>query len=117
MQDNRIIRPQGYRIVFGRPRTPSFPFSDPPYTYKWVLDFASGLASACQKDFEVAEDDLSDARNRGERMGQHLKLFARRWDLKESDFRSICIEWHSASGVVKKLRYNEALDGRDDRAG
>lgn len=102
---------RGYRIVFGRPRTPAFSFPDPPYTYQWVLEFASGIASACQKDFETPEDEHTDARQRGERMGQHLKFFARRWDMRESEFRSICIEWHKGDGTIKKLRYNEVLDG------
>lgn len=100
-----------YRIVFGRPRTPIFRFPDPPYTYKWVLDFASGLASACQKDFEVPEDGATEARHRGERMGQNLKFYARRWSLQESDFRSICIEWHRIDGVIRKVRYSTIAEG------
>ena len=100
----------GYRIVFGRPRTPVFPFPDPPYTFAFVLEFAAGIASACQKDFEVHEDGSSDARARGERMGQHLKLYARRWELSESDFRSISIEWHRKDGVIKKMRYSSIVE-------
>jgi hypothetical protein len=100
----------GYRIVFNRPRTPVFPFPDPPYSYAFVFEFASGLASACQKDFEVPEDNASEARKRGERMGQHLKLYARRWDLNESDFRSISIEWHRRDGIIKRLRYSSIIE-------
>lgn len=107
----KVSLPHEYRIVFGRPRTPLFRFPDPPYTYAWVLDFAAGLASACQKDFEVPDDDVSVARYRGERMGQNLKFYARRWNLKESDFRSIAIEWHRRDGIIKKVRYSTIAEG------
>lgn len=97
---------QGYRVCFVNPRAPSFFFSDPPYTFEWVKFFAAGIASAVRKDFEAPREEHCEARQRGERMGQQLKLYARRWHIEESDFRAICIEWRPAVGEPKRIPYD-----------
>ena len=104
---------QSYRVCFANPRAPTFTFGDPPYSFAWVREFAAGIASAIRKDFEEPADGLSDARVRGERMGQTLKLYGRRWGIAEEDFRAIRIEWRLADGTARSIYY-EALERTHD---
>lgn len=97
---------QGYRVCFVNPRAPAFFFQDPPYTYDWVRRFACGIASAVRKDFEVPREGHCEARQRGERMGHQLKLYARHWHIPNDDFRAVCIEWHPLAGEIKRIPYD-----------
>lgn len=105
-----MSQPHGYRVCFSNPRAPSFFFPDPPYNFAFAMEFASGVASAVRKDFEIAEESASDARRRGERMGQQLKFYARRWHLKETDFWAVVIEWHAHGSVQKRAFYDAIVD-------
>jgi hypothetical protein len=99
-------RKQGYRVCFANPRAPTFFFPDPPYTYDWVKRFVCGIASAVRKDFEIPKQGHCEARQRGERMGQQLKIFARQWHIPEAHFRAICLEWHPSKGKIKRIPYD-----------
>jgi hypothetical protein len=99
---------QGYIVGFSKPGLPKFTFEDPPYSFKWVKEFASGIASAVRKDFELPSPEDSDARQRGERMGNHLKIFTARWGLCDNDLRAITITWFRAD-LQNSSKYFEKL--------
>ncbi len=100
---------QGYIVAFSKPNLPSFFFEDPPYSFAWVKDFASGISSAVRKDFEIPEENHTNARVRGERMGNMLKLFSSKWGFNECDFRAITITWVRADGSRAK-KFFEKLE-------
>lgn len=93
---------QGYIVGFAKPGLPRFSFEDPPYSFAWVKEFASGIASAVRKDWEISDPEASEARTRGERMGNQLKHFSSRWGLSENDYRAITITWISLDGSTKR---------------
>jgi hypothetical protein len=61
------------------------------YDEAWVQLFVVGLVSSFKKDFEVPRLTLPPAQQRGERIGQFLKLHARRWGVERASLLEITV--------------------------
>jgi hypothetical protein len=98
---------QGYKIGFTVTRSPTFFFSDPPYSCQWVMDFAAGIVAAAERrdDLVGPAQEASDARKRGERMGFQLLIFQRRWESK-INFKALTVEWIAKGQPPRKVFYD-----------